>query len=87
MEAGKLPKTLRRFAAKLDDFEISSDDGTYWCYYVPGLKSGGDIMGCQHQDHVDTITECATSIRYAIPCDCEECLGMIAKRAKKTETK
>lgn len=79
MEANKLPKTLRKYASKIEDYsdEKASDNGV-WVYYVPGWKSSTDPVGNQHQEHEDTVKECASWVKSALPCNCQECLDMIA---------
>jgi hypothetical protein len=61
---------------KASQCEIKTDpnDGSLWVYYPHGWKSGSDPMGCQHQDHIDNKSEVRSSIKDAIPCDCEDCI-------------
>lgn len=71
---GALPKTLERFRSILIDYsdERGSQNGI-WAYFIPGIKSGGDPLGCVHQEHENTPSELANALVYVRPCDCEDC--------------
>lgn len=80
-----LPKTLQRYAARIAEYsdERGSDNGI-WLYYRAGWKSASDPMGCQHQDHEDTVQELAVCARDAVRCDCDDCKRqMIRERAER----
>jgi hypothetical protein len=82
MEPSKLPKSLRRYAARIEDYSDERDgnnDNGVWVYYVPGWKSDRDPMGCLHQDHEDNITIIRECVRVAQPCDCQECVMLIRR--------
>ncbi len=75
-----LPKTLKKYESKISDYENdTAQDNGHWVYYAAGWKSYTDPMGCLHQDHEDTIKELATCARYALKCDCAECVEMLTK--------
>lgn len=77
MDLKQLPKTLQRYASRIVDYsdERSNDNGI-WLYYKLGWKSWSDPLGCQHQDHEDTVKELVYCVRNAIKCDCSECIGV-----------
>jgi hypothetical protein len=83
MDATRLPKSLRRYADRIEDYsdERFGDNGI-WIYYVPGWKSYSDPMGCLHQDHEDNVTRLRECARTAEPCRCDECVAMIEERKK-----
>lgn len=75
-----LPKSLIRYKSKISDFENDTAvNNGYWLYYAAGWKSGTDAIGCQHQDHEDTITELVRCVRGVIQCTCAECTEMLSK--------
>jgi hypothetical protein len=61
-----LPKSLRKFADKIQDVsdERGGGDG-YWVYLASGWL---DPDGETHCIHEDTITECAKLMRWIVPC-------------------
>lgn len=80
MNPSGLPKTLRRYAAVIADYsdERNSDNGI-WLFYVPGIKSGSDPIGCVHQEHEETVTELLSCVRSRVQCDCGECREMLTQ--------
>lgn len=62
-----LPKSLRRFADKIEEVsdERGSGDG-YWVYLKNGWNSGdvGD-----HTIHEGTITECRDAMKMVLKCE------------------
>lgn len=80
----KLPKTLQKYAAKIDDFEDQTHEyNGYWVYLVAGWKNSNDPMGTCHAIHEDTVSACATLVRMAIPCDCSDCIDSLRKQGIK----
>lgn len=72
MDANKLPKTLRQYAALIVDFsdERQVQNG-YWVYLVYGYINERSET---HQIHEDTLAECANQLRHWVkPCACAEC--------------
>lgn len=69
----QLPKSLQKFEDRIADYEVSGEDGSHWVYYKRGWRSYSDPIGCLHQDHEDTLREIAQCVKWARPCDCEDC--------------
>jgi hypothetical protein len=70
----QLPKTLQRFAGKIEDIsDVRVARDGFWIYLKRGWKDGSDPLGACHQVHENTITECASCMRGVLPCDCNEC--------------
>lgn len=68
----EIPKTLQRFADKIDAIEdLRGSDEGYWIH----LRAGWiNTMDGTHSVLKDTITECARAMRFVEPCtgDCCE---------------
>lgn len=74
IDANKLPRPLRKHAAKIHDIsdERGSGDG-YWVYLERGWILYPDGT---HQAHEDTPTQCAQRISDLVErCDCAYCRG------------
>ena len=73
-----IPKTLQKYADRISyvDDERRDDNG-WWV----GLKDGWqDRYNPQcHTVHEDTLKECATIVKNAVPCTCDECTNALAK--------
>ncbi len=77
MKAVQLPKTLQRFADRIEDYSDERGSGNgIWIYYKRGYKSHSDPMGCLHQDHEDTVAKLASCARHALRCNCNYCRGL-----------
>lgn len=59
--------------------EYRDSDG-YWIYLKPGWQNGADPG--THGIVEDTKGEAHRTLRIAKPCDCQECLDLIAKATK-----
>lgn len=71
MTATNLPKTLQRWADKID--EVSDERATgegYWIYLKAGWWSPEDETHCIHED---TIRDCAAKMKCIEPCNHECC--------------
>ncbi len=60
--------------------EYRDSDG-YWIEFKPGWHDCGNTG--VHGIVEDTKAEARRKAKYAVPCDCEECLGLIAKGTRR----
>ena len=83
MNAERLPKSLRRYAARIADYldERGSSD-LIFIGYVNGFKSASDPLGCVHGDTAISIKEALGRVRDVMPCDCAECQPKEASERK-----
>ncbi len=80
-----LPKTLKRYAAKIVDVEDDrGNQNGWWVHLADGWKNSNDPVGVCHIIHEDTLAECVQELRFALPCSCADCVAGLAKAQKKT---
>lgn len=65
-----LPAELRRYASKIEDFDVDSD-GWKFVYLKPGWVYDG-----VHQIAYGTWKECADSFGSVKACQCQECKSL-----------
>ncbi len=67
-----LPKTLQPLADRIDEVEDDrANQNGWWVYLKLGWQDRYNPT-C-HQIHEDTLKECASIVRDAIPCNCADC--------------
>jgi hypothetical protein len=71
MDAERLPKSLRRYAARIDDYSV--EESGIFISYKSGWKSCTDPLGVVHGDVVDTVKDAVWHVRSADLCDCVDC--------------
>lgn len=75
----KLPRTLRKFASRITDYENDTcNDNGHWVYLADGWKNNDDPIAVNHTIHETTLAECVAMIRGAIRCDCADCVAGLA---------
>jgi len=77
---GGRPRTRRPRRLDLIQEEYRDSDG-YWIYLTPGWQNGLDPG--THGIHEDTKRAARENLAFAKPCDCKECLELVAERQAK----
>lgn len=73
IEPSKLPATLRPLAKRITDFEDDRiNQNGYWVHLSAGWFSDYNET---HIIHEDTLAFCASLVRDARPCSCDECIS------------